>query len=267
MPALTFLIPIRHPDNMRDKAAVARRLADTVRSIAQQENGDWRAVVVANPGTEIPPLPPRFETVWVDFPPNTLHQREGVDQETFYEAFRIDKGSRVLAGMLHARPTGHVMIVDDDDFVSNKLAGFVAEHPKDNGWYIARGYVWTEGSPLLYAHGAFSNLCGSSHIIRADLYQIPENFMAASHDYIKRMLGSHVMIEKHLEESGTALTALPFYGAIYRVNSSTSHSLAGGVSRLFFFNRETLRHPLRFLRRLFRLRLRTAAIRKEFYGV
>jgi hypothetical protein len=29
-----------------------------------------------------------------------------------------------------------VMIVDDDDFVSQHLVAFVAQHPTQNGWYF-----------------------------------------------------------------------------------------------------------------------------------
>ncbi len=87
-------------------------------------------------------------------------------QLAVYEAIRADKGRRVLAGMLQAGAMGHVMIVDDDDFVSCRLAGFVAANLAETGWYLKHGYVWTEGSRLLFRHDDFSHLCGTSHIIR-----------------------------------------------------------------------------------------------------
>ena len=71
---------------------------------------------MANHGADLPPLPTNFSDVRVDFPPNVLHDMDNTDRETVYRAFRQDKGQRVLAGLLAARPQGHVMIVDDDDF-------------------------------------------------------------------------------------------------------------------------------------------------------
>ena len=43
--ALTFIIPLRHPENSPDWAALKRRLAQTVRSIAAQDDARWRAFV------------------------------------------------------------------------------------------------------------------------------------------------------------------------------------------------------------------------------
>ncbi len=65
------------------------------------------------------------------------------------------------------------MIVDDDDFVSNRLVTFVAQNAGRNGWYMRVGYVWSSNGRLVYRDGDFSNICGTSHIVRADLYTIP----------------------------------------------------------------------------------------------
>ena len=65
--------------------------------------------------------------------------------QAFRQAFRLDKGRRVLAGMLHLAPTGFVMISDDDDFVHNKLAEYVERRQHENGWYLGDGWVWADG--------------------------------------------------------------------------------------------------------------------------
>ena len=49
------------------------------------------------------------------------------------EAVRHDKGASVLAGIVEARPTGHVMVVDYDDFVSSRLASLVDSDPDAPG--------------------------------------------------------------------------------------------------------------------------------------
>lgn len=262
---LTFIIPVRHQDNAKDWNALKQRLSSTVRSIAAQTDGRWKAIIVANHGADLPPLPERFEVEHVDFPPNPLHERGNADEETFYERFRIDKGRRVLAGMLHAGQMGHVMIVDDDDFVSNRLVAFVAEQPRANGWYVKNGYVWGDGGNLLCLHPRFARFCGTCHIVRADLYGLPKTFEDASETYIKRMLGDHHFIDQHLARAGTPLEPLPFPGAVYRIGHAGAHSRSKGLIRHVFFRKVILKRPWK-LGLLLRMRRLTPALRREFFG-
>src|SRR5579862_1324767 len=73
--ALTFVIPLRHPYNSTDWSALKRRLAQTIRSIAGQDDARWRAIIVANEGSDLPQLPYKFSLKQVDFPPNPLFER------------------------------------------------------------------------------------------------------------------------------------------------------------------------------------------------
>ncbi len=123
-PHITFIIPIRHQLNAKNWSELRANLTQTVKSIANQDFDGWRAIIVANHGADLPPLPPGFTVERVDFPPNRLHEQGNADKQSFYDAFRIDKGRRVLAGMLRAKPSDYFMIVDDDDFVSNRLSRF-----------------------------------------------------------------------------------------------------------------------------------------------
>jgi hypothetical protein len=263
---LTFIIPVRHPDNARNWPRVKKTLGETVRSIARQKSDGWKAVLIANHGAELPELPKGFEVKRVDFPPNPLYEREGVDKEKAYEATRSDKGRRILAGMLHAGDMGHVMIVDDDDFVSCRLTSFVAANPQANGWYFFDGYIWSEGGCLLYRYSDFSRFCGSSHIIRADLYRLPPSLEAADETYIHRMFGSHVRVHDHLDASGTPLAPLPFFGAVYRTGHAESVSRSKGILTKYFLHKSLLKHPKELCRRLSRLRLKNRRMEEEFFG-
>jgi hypothetical protein len=262
---LTFIIPVRHPSNAKDWSSLKRRLGETIRSVEAQDSSRWNAIIVANSGSDLPTLPKNFYVAWVDFPPNALHEQGNAERELFYEAIRADKGRRILAGMLHAKRTGHIMIVDDDDFVSCKLASYVEANAKANGWYVDRGYLWEEGGGLLYLLSNFHRLCGSSHIVRSDLYEIPSHFDEASETYIRRMLGSHVFIEGYLASNGNPLHPLPFPGAVYRIGHAGSHSKSKGI-RGQLINRRLLKHPVRFLLNLWRLSWISADFREEFFG-
>ncbi len=265
-PLLTFIIPVRHQDNARDWSALGANLAQTAASIANQTIDDWRGIVVANEHADLPDLPERFDVERVTFPPNDLHERNGADEEDFYEAFRFDKGRRVLKGMLRARDSRYFMIVDDDDFVSGKIAEHVSAHPSANGWKIDQGYIWNDGGKLLLEHDDFNRLCGTSLIIRSDLYGLPERFEDASADWIKTMLGSHVRIAGILAEGGTPLAPLPFRGAVYRVAHVGSHSAAPSLLRTYFLNAVALVRPREVLRNAAKVRLLNGSLKREFFG-
>jgi hypothetical protein len=266
MTLLTFVVPVRHQDNARDWGRLKANLAQTVASTASQTHDDWRGIVVANEGADLPDLPERFTVERVAFPPNVLHEIDKADIEAVYDAFRADKGRRVLRGMLAARDSRFFMIVDDDDFVSARIARHVAENSGANGWTIDRGYIWDDGGRLLLAHDDFNHLCGTSLIVRSDLYGLPERFEDASLDWVKSMLGSHVRIADILARRGTPLKTLPFRGAVYRVAHGGSHSRAPSLLKQYFLSREAIRRPRRLIRNLSRLRLVGDTERREFFG-
>ncbi len=263
---LTFIIPLRHPRNAADWPALKRRLAQTMRSIAGQEDDRWRAIVVANVGSDLPPLPKNFELKLVDFPPNPMFERGNNDIEAFRDSVRLDKGQRVLAGILAADRGGYVMVVDDDDFVSCHLTSFVAGHLGENGWYVRDGYIWGDGGKLIYEYADFSKFCGTSHIIRTALYELPASVEAADPDRIRKIFGSHVFVREYLDQRGEPLQPLPFVGAIYRVGHAGAHSKSAGLIKQVFFSRELIRNPLKVAGRIARLRLLDATVRQHFWG-
>jgi hypothetical protein len=259
---LTFVIPIRHPQNALDWADLKRKLAETIASIMAQDDSDWRAVIVANRGADLPELPPSFSVAWVDFPPNA-HYSLRANQPEFVEALRYDKGRRILAGMLFAPPTNFLMVVDDDDFIHRGLTSFAKSHTEENGWYFKEGYVWEEGSGIVYLCTNFSQMCGTSHMIRPDLLQLPPSSEEASEKYVKEMLGSHVIIDSFLQECGTPLQPLPFPGAVYRVGHSGSVTRSRGLYRQFLYRK----NPLRMLRQFLLLRVKTKTMNETFFGL
>jgi len=267
MPLVTFIIPVRHQDNARDWQALKANLVQTIASISNQTNADWRGIIVANEGADIPALPGKFSVEHVAFPPNDLHELGKGSKEEVYDAFRADKGRRVLAGMLRGRDSDFFMIVDDDDLISAHIVQYVSEHRTENGWRIEKGFIWDSGGKLLYGYNDFSHLCGTCLIIRSDLYGLPERFADASVDWIKTMLGSHVRIAGILAERGTPLKALPFRGAVYRVAHGGSHSQAPSLITNYFLNRHVLKRPRRLFNNLRRLRIIGDGVRREFFGM
>jgi hypothetical protein len=266
MTLVTFIVPVRHQDNARDWGLLTAHLTQTMASISNQTNRDWRGIIVANEGADLPDLPERFAVERVTFPPNDMHELGKAGREAFYDAFRIDKGRRVLKGMLRARDSRFFMIVDDDDFVSSRIVQYVAENSDANGWTIDRGYIWDDGGKLLLGHDDFNHLCGTSLVIRSDLYGLPGQFEHASLDWIKSMLGSHIRIADILAERGTPLATLPFRGAVYRVAHAESHSRTPSLLVKYFLNRRALRQPGQLFGNARKLRLVGATAKREFFG-
>ena len=263
---LTFIIPVRHQDNARNWSALKRRLAETVRSISRQDAGGWKAVVVANRGADLPDLPEGFEVKWVEFPPNKISMENAVDKDEFYDAMRLDKGRRVLAGMLHAGETGYLMVVDDDDLVSRRLASFVAKNPGANGWFVRDGYVWKEGGRMMFRPTDFSRICGSSHIVRTDLYRLPASVEAADETYVRRVLGAHIFLYDHFVQAGTPLAPLPFVGAVYRIAHAESYTSSGGIVGNYVRKNSVWFLIKRVARQVTRLQLKTRRVEQEFFG-
>jgi hypothetical protein len=216
---LTFAIAVRHQDTVSDWKGVFDRLEVTLRSIQAQDSPDWSAVIVANRGAVLPAMPDRAEVVWVDFPPPVLPAGQG---EPRWRVIRRDKGGRLLAGLVHARPSGHVMVVDYDDMVSRRLARLVSDNPDANGWYLDDGYLYSGGAEAYHYRNAFHKFCGTSHIIHADILQIPARIEDAPDQLPLRWLGSHVFITEDMIARGTPIARLPFTGAVYRIGTHDS---------------------------------------------
>ena len=264
---LTFVIPVRHPANSKNWVQLKANLLQTINSISAQNNSNWRAVIVANEGADLPDVPNGFEIVRVDFLPNEMYEQGSNDKEVFYDAVRIDKGRRVLKGMLHARDTAFYMIVDDDDFVSNRLVSYVEQNQNANGWKIKDGYVWGDGGKLVYIHHDFANFCGTSLIIRSDLYSLPDSFETASDEYIKTMLGSHVKISKILADKGAPLANLPFLGAVYRIGHAGAHSKSPSLIKQYCLSKYLFLRPHKLILNLMNLRLISESFKKQYFGL
>lgn len=267
---LNFVIPILHPQNAENWQVVKENLIETIRSVSGQDSNNWRAIIVANKEADLPDMPPKFEVKYVDFLPNPTFDVDKHDVEIFRSNLRLDKGRRLLSGMLLAKEKSteddYVMTVDGDDFISCRLASFVAKNPDSNGWYMPTGYFWDEKGYLLHKNHVFSRRCGTSHIIKIGLMSLPRSLDVADVDYIRSMLGSHIFIKDVLDKQGTPLEPLPFPGAVYRINHSASVTKTSGILRKLFFENGVLKSPKKTLVEISNIRYLNSSYKKEFWG-
>jgi len=263
---LTFIIPIRHHESASNWSETVLNLKQTMVSIAAQSDRSWKCIIVANEGAALPDIPEQFEVCRVDFPPNVLHIQGGQSQNDFWDAVRLDKGRRVLSGLLYAKNLNYFMVVDDDDFIHRDLVKFTRKNNGENGWYIDKGYVWGDGGKLLMDYSDFYLYCGTSHIVKTNLLELPEKLEDVNVNYMKDIFGSHIKIKVMLESKGVALSPLPFHGAIYRIGHRDAHSKSNGMYHKFFCQKYLLKQPKEFIRRLLSLRYINRSIRFKFFG-
>lgn len=235
---LAFVTSLRHPHNSTDYRRVEALLADTLASVGQQTDPDFRVWVVGN--RRPADLPRWAEWVGVDFPAPSATRAA----QTGRAAVLRDKGTKLAVGAAAAARAdpSHIMFVDADDMVSRRLAEHVHAHPSAPGWRITEGWRWASERASVRPQHDFHMFCGTAHLVRTDLLGIPPELDATtSQEDIEDLLGerleiyfgSHLRITGELERRGTPLAALPFAGALYRVGTGENHSgiSLGGLGR------------------------------------
>ena len=239
---LIFIVPLKSKAVAGSWQRVSQLFFRTVASACAQTSPEFRVVVACHEIPEGDFSHPRLEFVQVSHP----SPANAADM-------RVDMQRKHLSGLNHSlaySPT-HVMFLDSDDLVSNRLAEYVAAHSSENGWYLRSGYFFCERQPRLHLERRrFDEWCGSAHIVR------PEHlgFMMGSGD---RLVYDHRQLNRRLREQGTPISPLPFKGAVYAI----SHGENFNDYEHIFWPEHPVWHPLR---RIIHHRAITPRIRQEF---
>ena len=110
----------------------------------------------------------------------------------------------------------YYMVVDADDCINRNLVRYTDENksPDNVGWYFKQGFIYNEGSNLIFLNkNTFNILCGTCIIVAAayvDQLIQQEPFVVFNHDFIK--LGD-----------GREMKPLPFTGAIYSIANTENY--------------------------------------------
>ncbi|MEM1316586.1 MAG: hypothetical protein AAGI51_18660, partial [Pseudomonadota bacterium] len=220
MTAVTFIMPVRHPQGVRDPEDQQRILGQTLRSVAAQRGADWRLRIICNPEQRLPPLPARAERVEVDFDPVPRRLAEAAtDMAGVYAPFNFDRGRRIQAGAAGLGPEDVVMPIDDDDFLHRRLAAHLAASAARGGsaWLAGPGYVLRDGAWLMRrASAPCHRFMGTSVAFRmrriaglGDPSPSPETI---------RDVGGHGRTAERLLADPEGAEILPFASVIYRVD-------------------------------------------------
>jgi hypothetical protein len=151
----------------------------------------------------------------VDFPAPT---RQEVLSDWHYS--QKDQNRKIFTGLIYIRQSNpsHVMVLDADDLVTNRLVEYVSKYPQQYGWFIDQGYEYQEGQKLIkHRKKDFQMRCGSSYIIRYDLINPSVNVQLKDIDW---QFFEHREIGNVMKNKGTPCVALPFAGGIYVTENS-----------------------------------------------
>lgn len=262
---VVFIVPIKS-EKVSSNWRVFSLLVDrTMRSIASQTSANFRIVAVCHEIPDIPFEHPSLEFLQVDFPPPTdeaIQAETSEDPKNYRNAAKeADKAKKIMAGISHAgqyKPD-HFMVVDADDCISNKLVAFVESQPQDiPGFYFKKGYIYNEGSSLIFLNkNTFNVLCGTCIIIKsAFVNQLLEEDPRPLFNHDFTALGD-----------GRKLLPLPFPGAIYSIGNTENYcSTPEAVKKMnsySFLQKDFFENIVRKLSK-YRLKFVSAALRKEY---
>lgn len=221
---LVFVVPIKSAQISTNWEVFSILVERTMKSISQQTSQNFKIIAVCH---EIPVMKfqhPNLEYIQVDFLPPTEENiaksdaTEGADPLNYRNgAKEADKANKIMAGVEHSKkydPT-HIMVVDADDCINKNLVKFVEDNPNENaGWYFKKGYIYNEGSNLIFLNrNTFNVLCGTCIIIKADqMHNLLETDPRSlfNHDYVDL-------------PNGNKLEPLPFPGAIYSLGNTENY--------------------------------------------
>jgi glycosyltransferase involved in cell wall biosynthesis len=209
---LSFIIPLKSQKVSSDWEQTCKLLERTLKSLFNQVSSDYRVIVVCHEKPIVALEAPNIHYVELDFP---APERKDLDN------LRNDKYRKLSVGLAYSKElsASHVMFVDADDLISNRLAYFVSQHPKSNGWFLDKGYQYLEDEKILKIRSRnFYQRCGTCFIIRLalleqDICPSPEQM-----DWRHSIL-HHVATLPMLKSRGIVLPPLPFAGVIAIVNN------------------------------------------------
>jgi len=263
---VTFIIPIACRNFVLSWDLACKYLSQTVGSILNSIDPRFAVVIV---GHESP----------MDYLPkdSRLHFLRLSDSTPKAEDKNLQSISRDWMGKMKLGreyantqlPSQYIMRMDADDFLSNRVVGFLSRNSDKAGFRISDGWAWTSDSRFFIQQlDHFDRLwCGSSIIMKTeiadlklDIYDLSErmSFLDEAQLGSERTLFTneyHSFSDKAFKLNSIDISRMPFRAAIYRV--ANVNSMAQRNFKKIY--------SLRFLvGKIRRIRFLTPKLRKEF---
>lgn len=221
-----FGIPLRSMEASENWAKVTEVFNRTLQSVYRQTCPEFQIFVACH---EIPELKKTYDDrvqFLVSEAPVPRNRRE----------MMLDKGWKIsmIARKIRAGGGGYTMLVDSDDLISDRIAGFAKEHPELNGFTARTGYLYNEGESFCRKIYKPYSICGSCTAVRYAPEDLPNTMPQNLYDdsFSKKWLirRPHRELPGELAQIGRPLADAPFPMTVYVRNTGDNHSMLGGGS-------------------------------------
>lgn len=228
--ALYFTIALRSRESTDQWDRVVSDFEATLYSIFNQNCEDFCVYVGCN---EIPELKYAFDTrlrfVCVDTP-KPKDWLDGCRDRAWKQLACCAQIKKDLGVYL---PNDGVFVfpVDADDFVNQKCAAYVKEHPNANGFKSPKGYRWNKGSRRMEISPYFG---GTMNIMKLRPDELPDELPDISLCFDKSTCGQlnekypvrwdDIAVEEKMAQLGRPLEKLPFRSTIYVLSTGANLS-------------------------------------------
>lgn len=220
---LYFLIPLRSKHSSKNWTTVETLFNNTLASVFNQKDPDFRVIVACHEKPVSDKVyDNRLEFLQADYPPPTQTSQHLTDK--YYK-------KRMLIRRAHELGATYIMFVDADDYVSNRLSGWIKGREHASGWFIKTGYEYNAGLNTIRVTPNFNNICGTSAILNISSLELPVE--TSFTNYVRK--DEYLFDFGHNEWSSILdqqkkpqLDAIPFKGAIYVLNTGENWTSVSG---------------------------------------
>ena len=257
---LTFIVPVKSKVVSGSWKRFSDLFERALKSITNQTSDAFQVVVVCHEKPDISFDHPKVHYIHVDFPPPQL---DPAKPELHRGLKEEDKSKKILAGVEYVKDhsSDYIMVTDADDCISNKIAAIVESNVSSDvpGWYFQKGYVYQEGSKIIYLNRSnFSMICGSGIIVKPELIH---------HIFVKRP-HLHYAHETKVLTPELPMTPFPIPGTVYSMANSENHYMSTTMlkNRIVTANTNKWKAIKRLLKKISnnRPKLLGRRIRREF---
>lgn len=218
-----FVIPLRSKYSSKNWHNVNLLFNNTIKSVYNQTDPDFKILVAIH---DLPDLTFKVDDR-VEFLKMNYEVPKNLDQQMldkYYKKRYLMKRVKELGG-------GYVMMVDADDYISNRIAEYVNKNKHQNGYFMNNGYEFDSKNKYMQKAPRFYKLCGTSSIINYKETDLPEDISFQGYKWLNRDRPNeyifdygHTMWATLMFNQNRPLKPLPFRGAVYVINSGENHS-------------------------------------------
>ncbi|TCD07716.1 hypothetical protein EZ449_14380 [Pedobacter frigidisoli] len=237
-----FIVAFKPRQNSKDWTNDCVLLNRTLRSICNQTSNNFAVYLIYH---DLPPElyhHPNLKFIKFPYPFCKIENLADVyekhlnDEKMYVNGY--DQGKKILFGANEAINDGcsHIMSVDADDLISNRIVSFVEnQKSKSDVWFVSKGYIFlTNQSLLLRKPSKMYAINGSTYIIPREYIPIP-NFDSNGIESFG-FFSAHNYLFYNLRERGISLRPLPFYAIVYVAHTSNWTNIAQTFDHLSLKN-------------------------------